>query len=241
MPPAVPRKALRDDAAGMSGAGCLQLPLLMLGAGLYPRCPSCTCNLHPLTQGQPAARGQHLLQRRCARHAVPDHARCRPCRCPSASRWRSCTTAASSGARQGHIHKGWGPGCPRPALAGMPPMPGCKRNSDCTPGQVADWLVGPPLPAARPAARPLVLHRQRQRALPLPCRRPGPRPCSRAAPAESASPHPLRTLCPPQVTRNIVDAASSKAMPVEETLEISVKPGWKEGTRITFAGGFFVG
>ncbi|KAL4424051.1 hypothetical protein ABPG75_001352 [Micractinium tetrahymenae] len=39
-----------------------------------------------------------------------------------------------------------------------------------------------------------------------------------------------------KVTRNIVDAVSSKAMPVEETLEISVKPGWKEGTRITFAG-----
>lgn len=39
-----------------------------------------------------------------------------------------------------------------------------------------------------------------------------------------------------KVTRNIVDAASSKAVPVEETLEICVKPGWREGTRITFAG-----
>lgn len=38
------------------------------------------------------------------------------------------------------------------------------------------------------------------------------------------------------MTRNIVDAASGKAVPVEETLEITVKPGWKEGTRVTFAG-----
>ena len=44
-----------------------------------------------------------------------------------------------------------------------------------------------------------------------------------------------------RVTRNILDAASGKAMPVEETLEIPVKAGWKEGTRITFTGGWVLG
>ena len=39
-----------------------------------------------------------------------------------------------------------------------------------------------------------------------------------------------------KVTRKIVDAASGKAMQIEETLEIPVKAGWKEGTRITFEG-----
>jgi DnaJ family protein B protein 4 len=39
-----------------------------------------------------------------------------------------------------------------------------------------------------------------------------------------------------KVTRHIVDAASGKSLPVEETLEIPVKPGWKEGTRVTFEG-----
>lgn len=39
-----------------------------------------------------------------------------------------------------------------------------------------------------------------------------------------------------KVTRNIVDAASGKAVPVEEVLEIPVKPGWREGTRVTFEG-----
>lgn len=39
-----------------------------------------------------------------------------------------------------------------------------------------------------------------------------------------------------KVTRNIVDAASGKVLPVEETLEIPVKAGWKDGTRVTFAG-----
>lgn len=33
-----------------------------------------------------------------------------------------------------------------------------------------------------------------------------------------------------------MDAASGKSLPVQEVLEIQVKPGWKEGTRITFAG-----
>jgi hypothetical protein len=44
-----------------------------------------------------------------------------------------------------------------------------------------------------------------------------------------------------RVTRNILDAASGKAMPVEETLEIPVKAGWKEGTRITFTGEWVLG
>ena len=39
-----------------------------------------------------------------------------------------------------------------------------------------------------------------------------------------------------RVTRDIVDSASGKAMPVQETLEIDVKPGWKQGTRVTFQG-----
>lgn len=39
-----------------------------------------------------------------------------------------------------------------------------------------------------------------------------------------------------KVTRRIVDGASGRAMPVEETLEIPVKAGWKEGTRVTFEG-----
>lgn len=39
-----------------------------------------------------------------------------------------------------------------------------------------------------------------------------------------------------KVTRRIVDAASGKAMNVEDVLEIPVKPGWKEGTKITFEG-----
>lgn len=39
-----------------------------------------------------------------------------------------------------------------------------------------------------------------------------------------------------KVTRRIVDAASGRSMPVEETLEIPVKAGWKDGTRVTFEG-----
>jgi DnaJ homolog subfamily B member 4 len=39
-----------------------------------------------------------------------------------------------------------------------------------------------------------------------------------------------------KVTRKIVDASSNKSMQIEETLEIPVKPGWKEGTKITFEG-----
>lgn len=33
-----------------------------------------------------------------------------------------------------------------------------------------------------------------------------------------------------------MDAASGKSLPVQEVLEVPVKPGWKEGTRVTFAG-----
>lgn len=39
-----------------------------------------------------------------------------------------------------------------------------------------------------------------------------------------------------KVTRRIVDGPTGKSMSVEETLEIPVKPGWKDGTRITFEG-----
>lgn len=39
-----------------------------------------------------------------------------------------------------------------------------------------------------------------------------------------------------KVTRRIVDGPSGKSMSVEEVLEIPVKPGWKDGTRITFEG-----
>lgn len=50
--------------------------------------------------------------------------------------------------------------------------------------------------------------------------------CLRASPA----------ACAVQVTRHVMDAASGKSLPVTEVLEILVKPGWKEGTRVTFAG-----
>ncbi|KAG7673823.1 hypothetical protein Ndes2526B_g02703 [Nannochloris sp. 'desiccata'] len=39
-----------------------------------------------------------------------------------------------------------------------------------------------------------------------------------------------------KVTRRIVDAASGRSMNVEETLEIPVKAGWKDGTKVTFEG-----
>ncbi|KAL6785072.1 hypothetical protein ACKKBG_A02305 [Auxenochlorella protothecoides x Auxenochlorella symbiontica] len=38
-----------------------------------------------------------------------------------------------------------------------------------------------------------------------------------------------------KVTRNVTDAAG-KTSKVEETLEIKLKPGWKEGTKVTFEG-----
>jgi DnaJ homolog subfamily B member 4 len=39
-----------------------------------------------------------------------------------------------------------------------------------------------------------------------------------------------------KVNRSIVDAASGKTMQVAEILAIDIKPGWKSGTRVTFAG-----
>lgn len=39
-----------------------------------------------------------------------------------------------------------------------------------------------------------------------------------------------------KITRKITDANSGRAMEVEDILEIDVKPGWKDGTKVTFAG-----
>lgn len=39
-----------------------------------------------------------------------------------------------------------------------------------------------------------------------------------------------------KVTRRVYDAASGQLVPVQEVLEVPVKAGWKEGTRITFEG-----
>lgn len=39
-----------------------------------------------------------------------------------------------------------------------------------------------------------------------------------------------------KLTRKIYDAASGQHVPVQEILEIPVRPGWKEGTRVTFQG-----
>lgn len=39
-----------------------------------------------------------------------------------------------------------------------------------------------------------------------------------------------------KVTRHVLDAISEKSLPVQEVLELQVKPGWKEGTKVTFAG-----
>jgi hypothetical protein len=39
-----------------------------------------------------------------------------------------------------------------------------------------------------------------------------------------------------RVTRHLQDASSGKSLPVEEIVELDVKPGWKSGTRITFEG-----
>jgi len=36
-----------------------------------------------------------------------------------------------------------------------------------------------------------------------------------------------------KVTRRIVDGSSGRMVPVQEVVEIALKPGWKEGTRIT--------
>ncbi len=39
-----------------------------------------------------------------------------------------------------------------------------------------------------------------------------------------------------RVTRHITDAASNKSVPVQEVVELDVRPGWKSGTRVTFEG-----
>jgi len=39
-----------------------------------------------------------------------------------------------------------------------------------------------------------------------------------------------------KLTRTVIDASSGRSLPVEKTVEIQVKPGWKKGTKITFAG-----
>ncbi|GFR50868.1 hypothetical protein Agub_g13155, partial [Astrephomene gubernaculifera] len=39
-----------------------------------------------------------------------------------------------------------------------------------------------------------------------------------------------------RITRQMVDGASGKMVPVQEEIQIDVKPGWKEGTKITFQG-----
>jgi DnaJ homolog subfamily B member 4 len=39
-----------------------------------------------------------------------------------------------------------------------------------------------------------------------------------------------------KVGRNVLDAHSGRAMRVEDVLEIDIKPGWKDGTKVTFQG-----
>lgn len=39
-----------------------------------------------------------------------------------------------------------------------------------------------------------------------------------------------------KVTRRVRDAASGGSLPVQEVVEVAVQPGWKEGTKLTFAG-----
>lgn len=39
-----------------------------------------------------------------------------------------------------------------------------------------------------------------------------------------------------RVTRRLHDAASGGTVPVQEVVQLDVKPGWKEGTRVTFEG-----
>ena len=57
--------------------------------------------------------------------------------------------------------------------------------------------------------------------------------CSTHLPTHPAPPPPPHRT---QVTRHVLDAASGRSLPVSEVLEVPVKPGWKEGTRVTFAG-----
>ncbi|KXZ42631.1 hypothetical protein GPECTOR_129g561 [Gonium pectorale] len=39
-----------------------------------------------------------------------------------------------------------------------------------------------------------------------------------------------------RITRHIVDGATGKMVPVQEEIQIDVRPGWKDGTKITFPG-----
>ncbi|KAJ7968608.1 DnaJ subfamily B member like [Quillaja saponaria] len=61
----------------------------------------------------------------------------------------------------------------------------------------------------------------------------------KAPPVESTLPCSLEELCKGitkkmKISREIADA-SGKTLPVEEILTIEIKPGWKKGTKITFA------
>lgn len=38
------------------------------------------------------------------------------------------------------------------------------------------------------------------------------------------------------MTRRVLDSATGQRKPVEEVLAVDVRPGWKEGTRVTFTG-----
>lgn len=39
-----------------------------------------------------------------------------------------------------------------------------------------------------------------------------------------------------KIKRSITDSSTGRSMEVEEIVEIDVKPGWKDGTKVTFAG-----
>lgn len=40
----------------------------------------------------------------------------------------------------------------------------------------------------------------------------------------------------PQVTRHVFDETQGKSEPVSEVIEVPIKPGWKAGTKVTYAG-----
>jgi hypothetical protein len=42
--------------------------------------------------------------------------------------------------------------------------------------------------------------------------------------------------CCAQVTRHVFDQSAGKTVPQSEVLEVPIKPGWKAGTKITYAG-----
>jgi DnaJ family protein B protein 4 len=75
------------------------------------------------------------------------------------------------------------------------------------------------------------------------CGRSGPSSRPPTAPQKVEIPFPLTleelyqgTTKHLKIKRRITDAISNKSMSIEETLEVDVKPGWREGTRITFEG-----